>query len=89
MLPYLGRWLVLASRVGMLSGAGSAALLVSLDWATDTRVAHPGLLWLLPVAGLIVGLIYHYVGQSVEGGNNLLIDEIIIRGASSRSGWRR
>ncbi|MFC4338528.1 voltage-gated chloride channel family protein [Cupriavidus numazuensis] len=76
MLPYLGRWLFLGALVGILSGAGSAALLLALDWATDTRHAHPWLLWLLPLAGLSVGLIYHYMGQSVEGGNNLLIDEI-------------
>ncbi|WP_420996280.1 voltage-gated chloride channel family protein [Cupriavidus sp. 30B13] len=76
MLPYLGRWLVLASAAGVLAGTGSAALLVALDWATATRVSHPWLLWLLPFAGLAVGLVYHYLGQSVEGGNNLLIDEI-------------
>ncbi|WP_454719824.1 MULTISPECIES: voltage-gated chloride channel family protein [Cupriavidus] len=76
MLPYLGRWLVLASLAGVLAGTGSAALLAALDWATATRGSHPWLLWLLPLAGLAVGLVYHYLGQSVEGGNNLLIDEI-------------
>lgn len=76
MLPYLGRWLFLGALVGLLAGAGSSALLLALDWATGTREAHPWLLWLLPVAGLVVGLIYQHMGQSVEGGNNLLIDEI-------------
>ena len=76
MLAYLLRWLSLGSLVGMLAGLGSAVLLLALDWATDTRIAHPWLLWLLPVAGLAVGLLYHYTGRSVEGGNNLLIDEI-------------
>lgn len=60
----------------MLAGLGSAALLLALDWATLTRTAHPWLLWLLPLAGLAVGLLYHYTGRAVEGGNNLLIDEI-------------
>ena len=76
MLAYLLRWLSLGSLVGTLAGLGSAVLLLALDWATDTRIAHPWLLWLLPVAGLAVGLLYHYAGRSVEGGNNLLIDEI-------------
>jgi len=76
MLPYLVRWLFLAFLIGILSGFGSAALLLALDWATATRTAHPWLLWLLPIAGLIVGLLYHYTGSSVEGGNNLLIEEI-------------
>lgn len=76
MLGYLLRWLALGSLVGVLAGLGSAVLLLALDWATDTRTAHPWLLWFLPVAGLTVGLLYHYTGRSVEGGNNLLIDEI-------------
>ncbi|ENZ79428.1 MULTISPECIES: voltage-gated chloride channel family protein [Ralstonia] len=76
MFGYLLRWLSLGSLVGMLAGLGSAVLLMALDWATNTRTAHPWLLWFLPVAGLAVGLLYHYTGRSVEGGNNLLIDEI-------------
>lgn len=76
MLPYLARWLFLGSLIGILAGAGSAVLLLALDWATGTRTAHPWLLWCLPLAGLAVGLLYHYAGRSVEGGNNLLIDEI-------------
>jgi H+/Cl- antiporter ClcA len=31
---------------------------------------------LLPLAGLLVGLVYRYWGQPVEAGNNLLLDEI-------------
>src|SRR5450830_1162814 len=76
MLVYLARWLVLASAVGALAGLASSALLLSLEWATDTRNAHRWLLWLLPLAGFAVGLLYHLLGKSVEGGNNLLIDEI-------------
>lgn len=76
MLAYLARWLILASVVGALAGLASAALLLSLEWATDTRNAHRWLLWLLPLAGFAVGLVYHLLGKSVEGGNNLLIDEI-------------
>ncbi|CAJ0855694.1 voltage-gated chloride channel family protein [Ralstonia flatus] len=76
MFGYLLRWLSLGALVGMLAGLGSAVLLLALDWATDTRIAHPWLLWFLPVAGLAVGLLYHYTGRAVEGGNNLLIDEI-------------
>jgi H+/Cl- antiporter ClcA len=34
------------------------------------------MLMLLPLGGLLSGLIYHYVGKSVEAGNNLLLEEI-------------
>ena len=76
LLPVFGRWLLLSSLVGVLGGLASALLIVALEWATNTRTQHPWLLWLLPVAGLAVGSFYHRFGQSVEGGNNLLIDEI-------------
>lgn len=76
LLPYMGKWLLLASGVAVLAGSASAFFLFALDWATDTRVAHRWLIWLLPVAGFIVGWLYLRFGQHVEAGNNLLIDEI-------------
>ncbi|WP_321796012.1 voltage-gated chloride channel family protein [Caballeronia sp. J97] len=76
MLPYLARWLLLSSVLGVMAGSASALFLYALDFATDTRITHPWLLGLLPVAGLATGWIYHRIGKPVEGGNNLLIDEI-------------
>lgn len=70
------RWLLLAIPVGLLAGSASALLLASLDWATRTRESHPWLLYLLPLAGLAVGLLYHRFGRAVEAGNNLLLEEI-------------
>ncbi|MFP3799344.1 voltage-gated chloride channel family protein [Paraburkholderia sp. SIMBA_027] len=76
MVVYLARWLLLSCVLGALAGTASAVFLFALDLATGTRVAHPWLLWLLPFAGLATGWVYLRFGQSVEGGNNLLIDEI-------------
>ena len=76
LLPQAGRWLILAALVAALAGTASAWFLMALEWATQTREAHRWLIWLLPLAGFAVGWIYLKVGQSVEAGNNLLIDEI-------------
>lgn len=76
LLPQVSKWLLLATLVAILAGSASALFLASLDWATATREAHRWLIWLLPVAGFIVGWIYLKFGQSVEGGNNLLLEEI-------------
>ena len=76
LLPYMGKWLVLASAVAVLAGSASALFLVALDWATATRINHRWLIWLLPIAGFVVGWLYLRFGQHVEAGNNLLIDEI-------------
>jgi H+/Cl- antiporter ClcA len=76
LLPYIGKWLVLACLAAGLAGTASAAFLFALDWATATREAHRWLIWLLPLAGFAVGWIYLRLGRSVEAGNNLIIDEI-------------
>ena len=76
LLPYLGKWIVLASVVAALAGSASAFFLMSLDWVTQLRLANRWLIWLLPVAGFGVGWLYLRFGQQVEAGNNLLIDEI-------------
>jgi H+/Cl- antiporter ClcA len=76
LLRYLAKWLPLALLVGALAGSASAFFLFALAWATATRLAHPWLLWLLPLGGFAVGWLYLRFGREVEAGNNLLIDEI-------------
>lgn len=72
----MGKWLVLASLVALLAGSASAVFLFSLDHATQWRESHRWAIWLLPLAGFAVGLVYHLIGKPVDAGNNLLIDEI-------------
>jgi H+/Cl- antiporter ClcA len=69
-------WTLLAAIVGVFGGAASAGFLWLLNWATETREAHLWLIALLPLAGLLIGFVYHTIGKSIERGNNLLIDEI-------------
>ncbi|MYN44959.1 voltage-gated chloride channel protein [Pseudoduganella sp. FT93W] len=75
-LPYLAKWTLLAALVAAASGSASALFLWALELATATRISHPWLIWLLPVAGWLVSWVYLKVGTQVEAGNNLLIDEI-------------
>jgi H+/Cl- antiporter ClcA len=72
----LGLPISVGCAIGTLTGSSSALLLATLDWATGWRESHAGILLLLPCGGLASGLIYHYFGQSVEAGNNLVIEEI-------------
>lgn len=73
---YLLKWLVICLLVGVSAGSASAFFLVALDWVTDYREAHTAIIWLLPLGGLAVGLLYHYYGQRAAKGNNLLLEEI-------------
>ena len=76
LIVHLVRWIVLGSVVGVLAGLSSGAFLGALSWATNVRTANGWLLYLLPVAGLAVGLVYHYIGGRAGGGNTLIIEEI-------------
>lgn len=75
------KWLAILAPLAVAVGSASAFFLWALDAVTLVRFAHPRLLFLLPVAGLGVGLLYHFYGRSANGGNNLLIDEIHQPGA--------
>ena len=73
---YTLKWLVITLIVGALIGSASALLLASLNWATSYRESHLWIISLLPVAGLVIGLIYHYLAGTAAKGNNFLIEEI-------------
>ena len=70
------RWILALVPMAVAVGTLCAAFLYSLDVATQARFTYPWLLFLLPVGGFAVGLLYHWVGQSVEGGNNLIVEQI-------------
>jgi H+/Cl- antiporter ClcA len=69
-------YVALGVVVGVLAGAGSFAFLRSLTWATQTRTSNGWLLWLLPVAGYMIGATYHYVGGTAQKGANLVFEEM-------------
>jgi H+/Cl- antiporter ClcA len=82
LLAALSKWSLLAVLVGILAGTGSAFFLTGLYWATDTRDANPWLLYLLPLAGMLIGWVYFRFGRAVESGNNLLLERIQTTGGS-------
>lgn len=69
-------WLLLAIPIGVLVGWASVFFLKSLDWVTNYRESHLWIIALLPLGGLAIGLSYHYLGESVVKGNNLLLEEL-------------
>ena len=75
-LRQLLQWTLWVAPVGILAGTASAGFLWLLDRVTEYRWQHPSLLYLLPLGGLIVGLIYHWSGRDAAAGNNLILDQI-------------
>ncbi len=68
-------WAVLIILIGITAGSASAAFLILLNLVTEYRVANEWIIWFLPLAGLIIGLAYHYWGKDIVKGNNVVIDE--------------
>ncbi len=75
-ISYILKWLIIALSIGFFIGSASALFLNTLEWATQFRNNHLWLITLLPIAGFLIGCVYHYYGKSVEGGNNLLIETL-------------
>ena len=69
------KWILICLLTGFLSGSASAFFLVSLEFVTQFRMHHTWIIWLLPIGGLLIGFLYHYYGESVVKGNNLLLEE--------------
>ncbi len=79
---YAAKWLLIGVPVGAVVGSAVAGFLWLLERATDVRfrtdgpTGVPWLLYLLPAGGVGVGLLYHRFGKSVEGGNNLIMEQV-------------
>ncbi len=72
---YVLKWGFISSLAGAVVGSASALFLVSLDLVTDFRFSHPWTIYLLPVAGLLLGFVYHSYGASSGKGNDLILEE--------------
>src|ERR1700712_4038055 len=75
-LKHLIRWTLMAVPVAIVIGSVVAFFLWLLTSAIHFRFSHPWLLFLLPVAGVVIHFIYQSVGKSSEKGNNLIMQQI-------------
>ena len=68
------KWLAIYLIVGGMVGSATAFFLQTLDYVTLLRTNHIWVVYFLPIAGLVIGLVYYYYGESANKGNNLLIE---------------
>lgn len=67
---------MLRTLCGLMAGAAAAFFLHALNEATELRMQHPWIILGLPIAGLLIGVLFYRFGERVERGNNLVLDEI-------------
>lgn len=76
MVLHLLRWMLIALPVALFTGSVVALFLWLLEAATNLRYRNGWLLYLLPVAGVLIWWLYRAAGKNAESGNNLILDEI-------------
>jgi len=69
------KWILIAHLTGAAGGLVGSAFHLSVSWATGFRAAHPWMLYLLPAAGLVIGLIYHFL-HTENKNTNTIIDSV-------------
>src|SRR4051812_19799604 len=75
------QWVLLGAVVGVACGLASAIFLLALDAVTRFRTSHEVIVYALPIAGLVLGALYAWLGAPIRGGYNLVLDALHTDGA--------
>ncbi len=70
------KWIFYGALIGAVVGSFTSLLLHTNDFLGETRQAHPGLIYFLPLGGMFIGYMYQVHGKASAKGNNLIIDQI-------------
>ncbi|MBR6543281.1 MAG: chloride channel protein, partial [Anaerotignum sp.] len=66
-------WVCAGLFIGFVVGLVGIAFHLMLEWATEFRMEHPMLLWLLPLGGLSIVLLYRLAGMEKDRGTNFIL----------------
>ncbi len=75
-VQFLLKWFLLVLPISILVGSLVALFLWLLDLVTKIRHQNEWLLFLLPIAGVLIYFLYKIAGKNAAAGNNLIIQEI-------------
>ena len=67
------RWLLYSCFVGAAVGLVAVAFHLGIELAAELRGEHPGIIWLLPLAGPAIVLLYRVCGMEKDRGTNLVL----------------
>ena len=74
-LVYVGtllQWVVVAAVTGGVGGLVGSAFHIAVEKVTELRLAQPWLLWLLPVSGALIALLYKAAKLEKTGTDNVI-----------------
>lgn len=81
-IKYMVKWIILAGLIGIPCGVVGALFFNGVMYVTNLRIAHPWLLYFLPVAGLLI--VFMYKKLDVEGRGTDTIVESARKGTGLR-----
>lgn len=70
---HFASWMCAGIAIGFVVGLVGIAFHLVLEWATEFRMEHPMILWLLPVGGLAIVLAYRLAGMEKDRGTNFIL----------------
>lgn len=76
LLRFVAKWMLICLLSGISVGSSVALFLWSLDRVTEIQWRVTWLLYLLPVAGAVSGLMYRIAGRDCDKGHNLILEQI-------------
>lgn len=75
-LRLLVRWVLQSVLLGLLIGAVGVGFVYVIQYVTDLRLAHPWLILLLPVGGVLIVWLYHVLHDQHDRGTNMVLASI-------------
>ena len=66
------KWMVIAACIGAVGGLVGSLFHLSVNAATALRGEHSWLVWLMPVGGLLIVLLYRLTGMEGKGTNDII-----------------
>jgi H+/Cl- antiporter ClcA len=70
------RLIIICLISATISAASVSFFIISLKTITDLRILLPGLIYFLPIAGILIGICNHKFGRASGGGLHLILDEV-------------
>ena len=67
------KWLLYSCLIGVVVGLVAVAFHLGIDLAAELRGEHPNIIWLLPLGGMAIVLLYRVCGMEKDRGTNLVL----------------
>ena len=75
-VKYFIRWAIIAYIIGFLGGAIGGLFAMCITKVTQFRVGHPWMIFLMPLAGLLIVWGYQVTGEGKNSGTNMVLASI-------------